>query len=55
MVPVEVRSRTILHLSDLHFGDDHGFPTDPQRLGMGTDVLPLWQLISYRLTRQLNA
>jgi hypothetical protein len=54
MTPIEIRSSVILHLSDLHFGADHGFPTEHPLPGSGLDLAPLWQVISNHVTRRLN-
>lgn len=51
MSPIAIRSPTVLHLSDLHFGADHGFPTERVPPGSGVDQAPLWQLIVNYLTR----
>jgi predicted MPP superfamily phosphohydrolase len=44
----------ILHLSDLHFGDYHGFPTVSAQPGRGLDGKPLWDIISTRVRRDLG-
>src|SRR5438552_9678553 len=49
MNPIDITDPTILHLSDLHFGADHGYPTERPLPGSGIDWAPLWQLIASHL------
>jgi 3',5'-cyclic AMP phosphodiesterase CpdA len=37
MEPVETEGSSILHLSDLHFGEGHGFPTERAQEGVDVD------------------
>ena len=39
MTPVEVSTSTILHISDLHFGSDYGFPLIPRVQDSGHGVI----------------
>lgn len=54
MEPKSAPGEAILHLSDLHFGDYHGFPTASTQPGRGIDGKPLWDIISTRVRRDLN-
>jgi predicted MPP superfamily phosphohydrolase len=53
MEAISIPGDTILHLSDVHFGEDHGFPLE-RRPGEGVDRLPLWEIISSRILRGLG-
>lgn len=45
----------ILHISDVHFGEDHGFPVDRTTPGAGVDRSPLWEILSSSLLQGLRA
>ena len=53
MDPIPTSGDTILHLSDLHFGDDHGFPME-RRPGEGVDRQLLPELLATRILRGLG-
>lgn len=54
MSPVCTSGEVILHISDLHFGDLHGFSIREPQPGSGVDGRPLWEIISTRLRRDLG-
>ena len=53
MEPITTYGDTILHLSDLHFGDDHGFPLE-RRPGEGVERPTLQELLATRILRGLG-
>jgi predicted MPP superfamily phosphohydrolase len=53
MAPIFTPGDAILHLSDLHFGDDYGFPL-ARRRGEGVDRPTLHELLATRLLRELG-
>jgi len=53
MEPIQTSGDTILHLSDLHFGDDYGFPLQ-RRAGEGVDRQSLPELLATRILRGLG-
>jgi predicted MPP superfamily phosphohydrolase len=54
MNQVRTCGEVILHISDLHFGDLHGFPTHHSQPGRGVDGRPLWEVISTCVRRDLG-
>jgi predicted MPP superfamily phosphohydrolase len=54
MAVVEAPGDAILHLSDLHFGDDHGFSLGRGVEGEALDRPSLAEIISERLARELR-
>jgi predicted MPP superfamily phosphohydrolase len=54
MEPVDTIGDTILHLSDLHFGQDHGFPLERPQPGQGVEGRPLHEIIANRVSRELG-
>jgi 3',5'-cyclic AMP phosphodiesterase CpdA len=54
MSQVKAPGEAILHLSDLHFGDYHGFTTEHPAPGRGIVARPLWEIISTRIRRDLG-
>jgi 3',5'-cyclic AMP phosphodiesterase CpdA len=44
----------ILHVSDLHFGADHGFSLDRGTEGVSLDLRPLGDIIFERVSRELQ-
>jgi predicted MPP superfamily phosphohydrolase len=46
----ETGGDAILHLSDLHFGQDHGFLLDRSRPGQGIESQPLQDIIANRIS-----
>lgn len=54
MNPVSTYGEVILHISDLHFGELHGFPINPSQPGQGINGRPLWEVISTRVRRDLG-
>ena len=50
MAPVSTCGEAILHVSDLHFGEFHGFPLAP---GYEFAGRPLWEIISTRVRSDL--
>jgi 3',5'-cyclic AMP phosphodiesterase CpdA len=54
MEPTATSGEAILHLSDLHFGDFHGFPTSREKPGRGVDIAPLSELISNYIRGKLG-
>lgn len=53
MEPIKTYGETILHVSDLHFGEDHGFPLEPPSAGYEFQGRPLWKVISTRIRMDL--
>jgi predicted MPP superfamily phosphohydrolase len=53
MNPVQTPGDSILHLSDLHFGNDHGFPLE-RRPGEGVDRQSLPELLARRILQELG-
>jgi hypothetical protein len=53
MAPVATSGDTILHLSDLHFGDDYGFPIERVH-GQDLDRQRLPELLADRILRDLG-
>lgn len=53
MDEISTSGEAILHISDLHFGDFHGFPTARSQTGKGVTASPLWEIISTRVRRDL--
>ena len=51
---IEAPGDAILHLSDLHFGADHGFPLVHGANGVGLESRPLVEIIADRLLRSLK-
>jgi len=51
---VKAPGDAILHLSDLHFGSDYGFPLVRPIPGRGMDALPLVEKISSRIFQELG-
>lgn len=51
---VGTKGDAILHLSDLHFGGDHGFPLHAANEGASVHRQTLVEIISDRVTRELN-
>jgi len=54
MVSTPTRGEAVLHVSDLHFGEYHGFVTERPPSGVGVDGQPLWEIISTRIRRDLG-
>jgi predicted MPP superfamily phosphohydrolase len=53
MSQTPTRGEAILHISDLHFGESHGFPIARTKPGRGLDSQALWEIISTRIKRDL--
>lgn len=54
MAPVETNGEAILHLSDLHFGEFHGFPLASPAPGHEYKGRPLWEVIATRINVNLG-
>src|SRR5438445_1792633 len=54
MVPTATHGEAVLHISDLHFGESHGFVTERPDPGLGVAVQPLWEIISARIRHSLG-
>jgi len=54
MTQVATPGEAILHLSDLHFGEYHGFPIGHPPAGKGVSAKPLWDIVSTRVRRDLG-
>jgi predicted MPP superfamily phosphohydrolase len=52
MTQVEAPGEAILHVSDLHFGDYHGYPLDSPSAGREFQGRPLWEIISTRIRNE---
>jgi len=53
MEPVTTAGEVILHISDLHFGEFHGFPLESPKAEREFEGRPLWEIISRRIRRDL--
>lgn len=54
LTPISARGDAILHISDIHFGDGHGFPLSPTEAGYGTDDRPLCDVIADAVGENVN-
>ncbi len=53
MKPVDTHGEAILHISDLHFGEFHGFPLESPKTEDEFAGRPLWEVISTRIRKNL--
>jgi predicted MPP superfamily phosphohydrolase len=54
MAPTKTNGEAVLHISDLHFGESHGFVTERPQPELGISVRPLWEIISTRIRHDLG-
>lgn len=54
MSATETNGDAVLHISDLHFGESHGFVTDRPKPELGVTAQPLWEIISAHVRGRLG-
>jgi len=54
MASTATKGEAILHISDLHFGESHGFAMDRPKPEAGVTTQPLWEIISTRIRHGLG-